>query len=187
MVNLGDFVDLCNGESLLVKGLRDGENTTIRRNIQLLLEGFERFELVRRLEPSDRRIHHTQRLLEGFFHGATNTHDFSNTLHGRSDFPTNMLEFGHIPTRNLGDDVIQTGLEGSLSLLGHGVDDLGHRDSQTKLGSDKGQWVTSSLGSQGGRSRKTSIDFDNAVSHGCRVECILNVTFSDDSQVSNNL
>mmetsp|Transcript_14734 Transcript_14734/g.41039 ORF Transcript_14734/g.41039 Transcript_14734/m.41039 type:complete len:570 (-) Transcript_14734:1054-2763(-) len=138
------------------------------------------------LKSSNGWVNHTHSLLKGLLHGTTNTHHFSNRLHCRTNLTTDVFEFRHIPTRNLGDDVIQTGLKSSLGLLCHRIDDLCHGDSETQFGSHKSKWISSCFRSQSRGSGKTSIDLDNAIFKRFRMEGVLNVTFSDDTKMANS-
>mmetsp|Transcript_4925 Transcript_4925/g.11053 ORF Transcript_4925/g.11053 Transcript_4925/m.11053 type:complete len:391 (+) Transcript_4925:2922-4094(+) len=178
-----DFLD---AQSLLVHGLGNSVDTTIGRDRQLLLQVFHRLESIMRLESRNGWIHHTQGLLERFFHGTSNTHNFTNGLHCRTDFTADVLEFGHIPTRDLGDDVIQTWLECSLGLLRDGIDDLSHRNTETQLRGDEGKRVSGCLGSQSRRSGKTGVHLNNTVLERFGVKSVLDVTFSNNTKMADS-
>ena len=49
--------------------------------------------------------------LDGFFERATNSHNFTDTLHAAAEEPADTVELLEIPARDLHHDVIQAGLE----------------------------------------------------------------------------
>lgn len=74
-----------------------------------------------------------------------------HTLHGAADLPRHALEAVQVPSGDLGDDVVQAGLEAGCGLLRHGVLDVGQRDAQGKFGGHKRQRVSKG---KGGRESK---------------------------------
>lgn len=126
-------------------------------------------------------------LLDGLLESTADGHDFTNRLHGGAQRGADTVEFLEIPSGNLDDTVVKRRLKARGSQLGHRVSDLVQRNVQTQLGSNEGKRVTGSLGSQSGRTRETGVDFNNAVLLGVRVERILDVTLSNNTEVSDNV
>mmetsp|Transcript_22445 Transcript_22445/g.48831 ORF Transcript_22445/g.48831 Transcript_22445/m.48831 type:complete len:201 (-) Transcript_22445:2059-2661(-) len=186
MIDLRNIMDLRNTQTLLVHCLCNRKDTTIGGNRQLMLQIFQGLEYIVRFESGNRWINHTHGLLDRFLHRSANTHNFSNGHHCRTDFTAHIFKLSHIPSRNLGDNVIQTRLERSLGLLSYGIDDLRHRNSETQLGGYKGKWVSSCFGSQSRRSGKTSVNFDNTIFKRFRMEGILNITLSNNTKMANS-
>mmetsp|Transcript_32514 Transcript_32514/g.55402 ORF Transcript_32514/g.55402 Transcript_32514/m.55402 type:complete len:366 (-) Transcript_32514:1635-2732(-) len=186
VVNLSDVMDFLDRQSLFMHCLGNGKDTTVSGDLQLLQEIVHCLKPGLWLEASIGWVNHSNCLLEGLLHGTSNTHDFSNTLHGRTNVCGNSLELGHVPTGDLGYDVIQTGFEASLGLLRDGVLHLIKRNSKTELSSHKGKRVSSGLGGKSGRTRETGVHLNDAVLKGFWVKSILNVTFSNNAQMFDN-
>mmetsp|Transcript_14351 Transcript_14351/g.31136 ORF Transcript_14351/g.31136 Transcript_14351/m.31136 type:complete len:348 (-) Transcript_14351:2028-3071(-) len=185
MVDLGDIMDVFDSHGLVVKGLGDSKDALVGRNTELLLK-LLLGELHGRLETGNCGVNHTKGLLDRLLLSTADGHDFTNTLHGRSDLCTDSLELGHVPTRNLGDDVIETGLKSGLSLLGYGVDNLGHGNTKAKLGCYKSKGISGGLGGKGGGTGKTRVDFNNSILERFRMESILDVALADNSKMTDD-
>lgn len=125
--------------------------------------------------------------MDSFLKGSTDSHNFSDRLHRTAQSGADSVELLKIPSRDLDDTVVERRLETGRSELGHRVSNLVQGDVETKLGSDKGQGVPSGLGSESGRSRETSVDLDDAVLFGEWVESILDVTLSNDTEMTDDI
>ena len=117
----------------------------------------------------------------------SDTHDLTDRLHRTAEGGVDPGELFQVPSGNLDDNIVQAGFETGARLLGDRVLDLVEGNVKTQLGGDESQGVTGGLGRERRRSRETSVDFDDAVFLRVRVEGVLNVALSDDSQVSNNV
>lgn len=65
----------------------------------------------------------------------------SDTLHGTAYFMGHAMEAVQVPAGDLGDNVVETGLEAGCGLLRYGVLDLGQGDTQSQLSGDKSQGI----------------------------------------------
>mmetsp|Transcript_11413 Transcript_11413/g.18908 ORF Transcript_11413/g.18908 Transcript_11413/m.18908 type:complete len:235 (-) Transcript_11413:1461-2165(-) len=145
VINLGDVVDLGDRQRLLIHSLSDGKDTAVGRVGKLRQYFFvSKLELGRIARVG--WIDHANSLLQRLFQGAPNTHNFTNTLHGRANVGGNTLEFRHVPTGDLGHDVIQTRLKACLSLLGDGILNFVQWNTERKLGGHKCKRVTCGFG-----------------------------------------
>jgi hypothetical protein len=98
-----------------------------------------------------------------------------------------VLELAQIPPGNLGDNVVQTGLEVGSSSLGDGVGELGKRVSQSNLSRSVSERVTGGLGSQSGRARQASVDLNDTVVESIGLQSVLNIALANDTQVTDDL
>lgn len=184
LVDLGQLPDLVDGVAV-VHGVRNGEHALVGGGLELGVE-VNRHESLSLVETKVARVDGTDGLLDSLLEGATNGHDLTNTLHGRAEKSGHTSELLQIPSGNLDNAVVERGFEASAGRLGHGVLDLVQGNVETKLGSDKGQGVTSSLGSESRGSGETGVDLDNAVLAALRVESILDVALSNNAEMSDN-
>jgi hypothetical protein len=88
--------------------------------------------------------------LNSLFEGSSNSHNFTYTLHTRTEVCRDSAKLFQIPSRDLDDTVIERRFETGRSELGDRVFDLVEWDIETELGSDKCQRVSGSFGSQSG-------------------------------------
>jgi len=66
-------------------------------------------------------VYHADGLLYRFLECPTDTHDFTNSLHGAANVALDVSEFAQIPSRDLGDNIIKTGLKVCCSCSGDGI------------------------------------------------------------------
>jgi hypothetical protein len=64
--------------------------------------------------------------------------DLSDTLHGAADIGGDVVEAVEVPARDLGDHVVQAGLEAGGRDLSGGILQLRQRKPQGQLGGDEG-------------------------------------------------
>ena len=183
LVNLGQVMDLVHGVVLVEHGLTNGQPTSVSGVLQNLIQVLEGVTL----ETEEPGVNLTDSLLERLLEGTTNGHDLTDGLHGASNVPVDMLELAQIPSGDLGDDVVQTGLEVGGGGLGDCVGELRESVAQPDFGSSVGQRVTGSLGGQSRRTRKTSIDLNNTVVETIGLQSVLDVAFTNNTKMANDL
>jgi hypothetical protein len=98
-----------------------------------------------------------------------------------------VLEFGEIPSGNLGDDVVEGRLEVGSGGLGDSVRELGKGVSKTDLCSSVRKRISGSLGGQGRGSGKTGVDLNDTVVETIRLESVLDVALANNTKMSDNL
>ena len=126
---------------------------------------------------------HTQALLDNFFKGTSDRHDFAYRLHAGADFAADTYELRQVPTRNLANQVVK--LRSCVCRVGSShLADLVERIAQRNLGSHKCQRITGSFGSQCGRTGQTGVHLDDTIVVCLGIEGILDVTFAHDAQVA---
>ncbi|KAH3666829.1 hypothetical protein OGAPHI_003278 [Ogataea philodendri] len=184
-VNVGELVDLVDGISLR-HGVGNGEQTLVRRSLQLRID-INGHKSLCFAETDVVVVCRSDGLLNGLFESSTNAHDLTNRLHRGRKQSGNSGELLQIPSWDLDHTVVQRWLETSTCDLGNGVLDLVQWDVQTKLGSSVSKRVTSSLRSQSRRSGQSGIDLNNAVFLGMWVQSVLNVTLTNNTQMSNHI
>lgn len=182
-VNLGQVMDLVDGVVLVEHGLANGEPSAVSRVLELKVEIVKLVTL----ETDKARVNLTNSLLERFFKGTTDSHNFTDRLHGTANVALDVLELGKIPAGDLGHNVVQRRLKVGCSGLGNGVRQLGKRVTETNLGSCVSKRVASSLGSESRRSRKTGIDLNDTVVEAVRLQGVLDVAFTNDAKMADNL
>ncbi|GFF30855.1 LOW QUALITY PROTEIN: hypothetical protein IFM46972_03049 [Aspergillus udagawae] len=183
LVDLGQLVNLVNRVVLVKHSLTNGQPAAVSGILQNIIQVLKLVTL----EPDEARIDLANSLLERLLKGTTDGHDLTDRLHGTANVALDVLELAQIPAGNLGDDVIQTRLEVGGSGLGDGVGKLRESVAQTDLRSSVGKRVTSSLGGQSRRTRETGIDLNDTVVKSIRLQSVLHVTFSNDTQVADDL
>ena len=129
---------------------------------------------------------HTQPLLDNFFERASDRHDFTNRLHAGTDFARYTNELRQVPTRDFTNQVIQLRSHVCRIRSSH-FTNLVERIAQCNLSGNECQRISCSLRSQSRRTGQTSIYLDHTVVVCFSIECILNVTFTHDTQVTDTL
>ena len=160
LVDLGELVNPVHGVAFVVHSLTDGEPSAICGVCELVVEVLT---VLLSLETKELGVDLSAGLLERFFECTTDSHDLTDRLHGTANIALDVLELAQIPSRHLGDDVIEGGFEVGSSGLGDGVGQLRKSVSETNLRGSVGQGITGSLGGQSGRTRQTGVDFDDPV------------------------
>jgi hypothetical protein len=184
LVDLGQLPDLVDGVAT-VHGVGNGEHALVRGSLELGVQ-VDRHESLSLVETKVAWVDGTNGLLDSLLEGAANSHDLTNTLHGRAKKSRDTSELLQIPSRNLDNTVVERGLEAGACRLGHRVLDLVKRNVQTKLSSDKGQGITSGLGGESRGSGETGVDLDDAVLAALGVEGVLDVALSDNAKMSDD-
>lgn len=183
LVDLGQLVHAINRVVLVKHGLTNGQPSAVGGVLELEVEVLELVTL----EADKPRVDLADGLLERLLKGTADSHNLTDRLHGTADIALDVLEFGQIPSGDLGNDIIKRGLEVGGRGLGHGVGKLGQAVAQADLGCGVGQGVTGGLGGQSGRTGKTGVDLDNPVVETIRLKSVLNVALADDTQMTNDL
>mmetsp|Transcript_16240 Transcript_16240/g.51018 ORF Transcript_16240/g.51018 Transcript_16240/m.51018 type:complete len:312 (-) Transcript_16240:2200-3135(-) len=131
-----------------------------------------------RIEASATLVHHAKSLLNRLLECPAYGHDLAYALHARSDCRVHGGELPQVPTGNLGNDVVQGGLETCSSAEGHAVPEFHEIIAQRQLRGHVGQGVARGLRSQCATPREPCIDLDNAELLALGVHGILNVAFA---------
>jgi hypothetical protein len=176
-------VNTIDGVTLVEHSLANSQPTAVSRVRQDIIEVLE----VVTLQTKVLRVNLADSLLEGLLEGTANSHDLTDRLHGTADVAVNVLELAQIPTGDLGDNVIQRGLEVGSGSLGNGVWELRQSVSETNLSSGIGQRVAGSLGGQSRRTRETSIHLNDTVVKAIGLERVLDIALANDTQVTDDL
>ena len=183
LVNLAQVVDLVDRVAFVEHSLTNSEPAAVGGVLEHVVDVLK----VITLETSELGVNHADSLLERFFESTADGHDFTNGLHGRANVTVDVLELAQVPTGHLGNNVVKRGLEVGSSRASDGVGQLRQSVSQTDLCSGVSERVASSLGSESGRTRETSVDLNDTVVETIRRKSVLNVTLSNDTQVTNDL
>eukprot|EP00123_Amoebidium_parasiticum_P018886 comp24311_c0_seq1/m.45726 comp24311_c0_seq1/g.45726 ORF comp24311_c0_seq1/g.45726 comp24311_c0_seq1/m.45726 type:complete len:317 (+) comp24311_c0_seq1:2722-3672(+) len=187
LVDLGQTVDAVHTVAQLQR-LGKHKQTLVRGIVQEVVDLLLICQVcVLRLESSQFVVDRPNGLLYGLLEGACNRHDLTNTLHSGADAGVHTGELAQIPTGNLHHAVIETGLEARACDLCDLILDLRQRDAQSQLCSNERQRIAGGLGSKSRRTRKTSIDLDDAVFLRLGVQRILNVALTHHPKVTNGL
>ena len=104
-VNLGQFVDAVDGVAFL-QSLSNGKDAEISRVRQFVVKVVELGVVV-----AHKTVHaltnHAESLLDEFFEGATDGHDFTHRLHAGTNLAAHTHKLGQVPTWNLADEVVE--------------------------------------------------------------------------------
>ena len=185
-VNLRLFVDFIH-RITFVERFGNGKNTTVGRIDQFfvnLLNG-NFFLVAYKTVHSD--ADHPDSFLNGFFERPANRHDFAYRLHRTSKVFRYSGKFIQIPTRNFADDVVKGGFKGGSGDFGNLVFQLVQSITQAQLGRNESQRITGCFRCQGRRARQPGIYLNHPVIFRIRIERILNITFADNSDVTDDL
>ena len=96
--------------------------------------------------PVEARLERAQRLLERLLEGAAHRHGLAHGLHLRGQLGLGARELLEGEARDLGDHVVDRGLEGGRGLAGDVVLDLVEREADGELGCDLGDREAGGLG-----------------------------------------
>src|SRR3569833_388767 len=183
LVNLCQFVDTIDRVVFVKHGLADRQPPPVARVLELKVK----IGKLIALEADNSRVYLADCLLEGLLDRPANGHDFADRLHGASDISLDVLELGKVPTRDLGDDVIERGLEIGRCGLGDGIGEFWQAVAETNLGGRVGKRISGGLGCQSGRAGQASIDLDDPVVKAFGLQRVLDVALTHDSEVAHNL
>eukprot|EP00158_Paraphelidium_tribonemae_P009904 Partr_v1_DN28995_c0_g1_i1_m25773 len=186
LVDLGQLPNLIHGVLFIVHGICNCKQALIRRVFQFLFQITIEYDVVL-TKPSICEVYRANSLLHSFLKIATDSHDLSNRFHRRSNFSRDSVKLFQIPSRNFDHAVVQTRLKARAGYFGHAVFQLIKRNIETELSSNKGQRISSCLTSQRRTSRKTSIDFDDAIFFRVRIQSVLDIAFAYDTQVPDHV
>ncbi|KAH3688090.1 hypothetical protein WICPIJ_000932 [Wickerhamomyces pijperi] len=182
-VNLGQLMDPVNGVVLMQQGLAHSQPSSVRWLSQGAVQVFK----LATLEPDKRRINLSDCLLERLFKRTPNGHHLTDRLHRGPDVSLHVLELGKIPSWNLCDHVIQRRFEIGRGGLGHRVWQFRQGVTKRDLSSGVSQRVTGGLRSQSRGSGQTGIHLDDSVVQPVRLQGVLDVTLTNDTQMSDDL
>ena len=198
LVNLGQVVELVDSVAKVEHRVGDGEKSSIgvvgQGSGQVL--GFPVG-----VETGKVGVDLSDSLLQRLLEGSSDGHDLTDRLHGGSDVSLDVLELGQVPLGDLGDNVVERGLETGRGGLGDSVRQLGESVAKSNLSGGVGERVSSGLGGEGAdmsgekgrdekdlrRSRETSVHLNDSVVSAVGVQGVLHVALSDNSDVSDNL
>src|SRR5438128_6656392 len=121
-------------------------------------------------------------LQERLFERPADRHDLSGALHRRADAPVDRRELVERPARNLRDDIIEGGLEGSQCLAGDRVRDLVEAETDCNLGGDASDGIAGRLRRERGRTGDAWADFDDQILPGPRMHRALDLGPALDSE-----
>ena len=126
---------------------------------------------------------HTKPFLDNLFKRTSDWHNLTYRLHARSDLTGYTGKLGQVPTRNLANIIIKLWSHISGIRSSH-LTDLVECVTQCHFCSHKCQRITGSLRSQCRRTAQTCIHLDHTIIIRIRIERILNVTLTDNTQVT---
>lgn len=138
-------------------------------------------------EPGKRRVDGPNCLLDRLLERLADRHHLTDGLHRRRERSRDARELLEIPPRDLDDEVVERGLEAGARVLRDRVLDLVQRDVQSELGRGVRERVAGRLGGEGRRTRETRVDLDDAVLLRMRVERVLDVAFTDNAEVPDDV
>src|SRR5690554_1165433 len=177
-VDLGQAKDLLHAHTG-THGIGDIENTLGTRRLQLTLDQSHVFRCEisdYRIEPVITGFEPTQGFLQRLLESTANSHYLAHRLHLGSQTIVGLGEFLEGEARNLGDDVVDGGLErGRGTPTGNVVLQLIQGIAHRQLGGDLGDGETGSLGSQCRRARHPRVHLDDHHAPGLRVNTELYV------------
>jgi hypothetical protein len=154
LVDLGKVVDLVDGVVEVEHGVGDREETLVGGDGEGLVDVLG---LEVRLETGPAGVDLTNGLLEGLLEGTTDTHDLADGLHRRTDVAVDVLELGQVPLGDLGNEVVESGLEAGGGGLGDSVGELRKSVAESDLCGGVGERVTGGLRGESGRTGETSV------------------------------
>lgn len=128
-------MDLVNSVVLFVHGVCDHEEAHVGRVLQHTVHLLNGLALDVSLESPPPRVDLTDSLLETLLECTSDSHDFTDTLHSRTDFSTHVSELGEIPLGNLRDNVVQRRFEAGSGRLRDSVRERGQSVAEGNLGS----------------------------------------------------
>ena len=166
-------------------GLGDDKDTLVGRFVQGGIDVVDLQFLVlhKTMHPL---AYHAQAFLDSFLESTAYGHHLAYRLHGGTQLAVHTSELAQVPARYLAHHIIQRRLEEGRCRFRHGVFQFKKPVAQPQFGSHESQRITRGLGSQSGRTAQTCIHLDDTVILRFRVESILHITFSHDSDVTDD-
>jgi hypothetical protein len=116
------FVDAVNGPLFLQRGI-NRKNPQVGRVFERVLDIPKNPGMAG--NPRSSRIAHSNRFLQSFLEGLSECKSLSDRLHPGTDMPVCVLEFPHIPARNLQREIVERRFRTDLCAAGQGVLDFG--------------------------------------------------------------
>ena len=163
------------GEDARVRGMRQRE-IQVLRHVRLVAH-----EAVRALAD------HPDALLDGLLEGPADGHHLADALHAGADVPGDALELRQVPARDLHDDIVQGRFEEGRRRPGDRVLELVQAVAQAQLRRHGRQRIARRLGGQGRGTAEPRIDLDHPVILPVGAEGVLDVAFSDDPEMPDNV
>ena len=169
----------------LLHGLGDDKDTLVGRLVQGGIDVVDLQFLVlhKTMHPL---TYHAQAFLDGLFESTAYGHHLAYRLHGGTQLAVHTSELTQIPARYLAHHIIQRRLEEGRRCFRHGVFQFKQPVTQPQLGRHKSQRIPRGLGGQSRRTAQTGIHLYDTVILRLRVESILHITFSHDSDVTDD-
>ena len=133
-------MNLVDRVTLVVHRIRDCKQPHIRRAAQDIIQILR---LNVRLEALPPRVDLADGLLQRLLERAPDGHDLADGLHRGADVAVDLGgELRQVPLRDLGDDVVEGGLEAGGGGLSDGVRELGKGVPEGDLGGGVGKWLS---------------------------------------------
>ena len=162
-INLSDSVDFVNGHAT-THSLGDNKATLIIDVLNLSTDFFVAQCLqLRHFQVSQANFQATHCLQHGSFHGALNSHNLTGSLHLGAQSAVRGNEFIEGPTGEFQNDVVNSGLEASLSLLSNSVFNFIQIIAHSNLTGNLSDRIAGSLGSQSGAAAYAGVNLDYIV------------------------
>ena len=137
-------MNLVDRVALVVHRIRHRKQPHIRRTAEHVIQILR---LNIRLEALPPRVDLADGLLQRLLERAPDGHDLADGLHRGADVAVDLGgELRQVPLRDLGDDVVEGGLEAGGGGLGDGVRELGEGVAEGDLRGGVGEGVTRCLG-----------------------------------------
>ena len=130
---------------------------------------------------------HSQALLDSLLERTSDGHHLADRLHGATQLTVHAAELTQVPTRNLTYHIIQGWLEEGGSGLRHRVLQVEEAIAQAQLSRHEGQRITRRLTCQSGGAGQAGIHLDHPVILTHRIEGILHVALTHDTDVTDDL
>src|SRR5262245_56453475 len=127
---------------------------------------------------------HPKRFLKCFLEPSSDSHDLAHGLHTRPQFLRYTAELLQIPTRNLHDHVVQCRFKARCCRTSDGVPEIGQAPAKGKLSSHSRERIPSGFRCESRAARQSRIHFDYAVLLRERIQCKLDIAFSDDAEMA---
>ena len=120
----------------------DNEDTGVGRFMECLVDvGYH--QLLVFYETMHALSDHTQPFLDRLFEGAPDRHHLAHRFHARPQLTSHTMKLTQIPARDLADHIVENRFEESTCRLRHRVFQIKKAVTQSQLGCDESQRITS--------------------------------------------